>query len=554
MRHKMFRAIALLSALLSPAIACGQTQAQTHCLEEERHPGAETVMHLWTGPMQHGYYYQVGKAIEAASKHMHDGIRIHTCSSNGSETNVQALLKNEADFAIVQSDVAHQHWHCEGLEAQKCESQKERWRIRLVTPLFVEKAQVLVRPHLYLSSLSELRSSHCIWIGGSGSGSAPTARMLLEAAGWSRDQLKSIDSGCGGKVPKDLEDALKSLRNGDGLDAIIETRVAPFRLIHDALKDSEIQLLGIDWPTVQRMTQDGIYRETSIQRSEYPSADEGVYSIGVEALLLTRNNADADAVRAMAELLKEEQSDIENHLRRNLLAEGGARGDVESDTGTMVDGAMIGPATLTLVGSKVSDSTLGFADPEARSFLWTWPIRRGTLIWLAILLAAMVAIAVCLKTRMHRHKLVSGKLREILFAFCAVLLWAAFALWLQAVEGDLNEHFTTLWASAFSLLESVLAKLPVQFSFAPTPTTRMGSAVVSTFSYLAAMGVTVYMLPWLKKSWPWLRPAFWGSDKQSSKKNNPKSAAEPTEASQESTSEKQDVVLAQARGAGSTGD
>lgn len=86
--------IAILGALFSPAVV----SAQTHCLEEDHHAGGESVMHLWTGP-QNGYYYHVGKAIEAASKHMPDEIRIHTCSSNGSATNLEALLKNEADFA-----------------------------------------------------------------------------------------------------------------------------------------------------------------------------------------------------------------------------------------------------------------------------------------------------------------------------------------------------------------------------------------------------------------------------------------------------------------------
>ena len=98
-------------------------------------------MHLWTGP-QYGYYYQVGKAIAAASKHMPDEIRVHFCSSNGSETNLDALLKNEADFAIVQSDVAHQRWHCEVPEPEQCEKQRVPSRIRLVTPLFMEKMQV----------------------------------------------------------------------------------------------------------------------------------------------------------------------------------------------------------------------------------------------------------------------------------------------------------------------------------------------------------------------------------------------------------------------------
>lgn len=507
MPHKAFCTIVVLGVLFSPRV----TRAQTHCLEEDHHAGGESAMHLWTGP-ENGYYFHVGKAIEAASKHMPDEIRIHTCSSNGSTTNLAALLKNEADFAIVQSDVVHELWHCEVPDAQRCESQKEPLRIRLVTPLFVEKVQVLVRPHLYVSSLGELRSSHCIWTGVDGSGSAPTARMLLEAAGWSREQIAASQSGCRG-APKSLEEALGLLQKGDELDAVIQTRVVPSRPIYEALKTSEIQILGIDWNLVERMTQDGIYRETSIQRSEYRSAGEGVYSVGVAALLLTRNNADADAVRAMAELIEDEQVDIEKHLQRNLLAEGGARGDADSDTGTMVDGEMIGPATLTLVGSKVSKELAVHVDPEAKPYLWSWSIRRGAFIRLAILLAALTAIAVVLKLHSKRRTWVRGYYREVLFIFGGILFWAFAALWLQSLEGDLNEHFTTLWASAVSLGENVLGKLPMQFSFAPAPTTRSGSAVVSGFSYLVVTLLTVYLLPLLKKSWPWLRPAFWGFEK-----------------------------------------
>jgi len=354
-----------------------------------------------------------------------------------------------------------------------------------------------------------LRSSHCIWSGVAGSGSEPTAKMLLEAAGWSREQIAASQSGCH-NAPKTLEEALGLLQKGDDLDAIIQTRVAPSRPIYEALKSSEIQIMGIDWNAVERMTQDGIYRETSIQRSEYRSAGEGVYSIGVAALLLTRNNADADAVRAMAELIEDEQADIEKHLQRNLLAEGGARGDVDSDTGTMVDGEMIGPATLTLAGSKVPEELAAHVDPEARPYLWSWAIRRGAFIRLTILLATLAVIGVVLKLHSKERTLVRGYYREVLFAFGGILLWAFAALWLQSLEGDLNEHFTTLWASAISLAESVLAKLPLQFSFAPEPTTRNGSAIVSAFSYLVVTLLTVYLLPWLRKSWPRFRPAFWG--------------------------------------------
>ena len=504
MPHRSFWVTALLVMLFSPAVV----RAQSRCPEEDRHAGDESVMYLWTGP-QNGYYYQVGKAIAAASKHMPDEIRIHTCTSNGSANNITALLEGGADFAIVQSDVAHQLWHCETPDPRRCIDQKEFSRIRLVTPLFIEKAQVLLRPHLYVSSLAELRSSRCIWVGVKGSGSEPTARMLLEAAGWSREQIASSQSGCG-HIPNNLEEALAYLGKGEELDAIIQTRVAPSRPIQDALKKTEIQLLGLDWATVERMTRDGIYRETSIQESEYPSAGAAVYSIGVPALLLTRSGTDSDAVRAMAELIEDHQDDIEHHLERNLRAEGGGKGDADSDAPTMVDGEVVGPTKLTLVGSKVSESIRAYVDPEAKAYLWPWSIRRGTFIRLVVLFIALMAVGVFLRLHSCGRRLVGGYFRELLFVFGGVLAWTIAAMWLQAIEGDLNEHFTTLWASALSLGENVLAKLPLQFSFAPTPTTRNGAALASTFSYVVASLATIYMLPWLSKVWQLLKPGLIG--------------------------------------------
>jgi hypothetical protein len=363
--------------------------------------------------------------------------------------------------------------------------------------------------------------------------------MLLEAAGWSREQIAVSQSGCG-HIPKDLEEALAYLRKGEELDAIIQTRVAPSRSIHEALKNSEIQLLGIDWDTVQRMTRDGIYRETSIQESEYPSIGSAVYSIGVPAFLLTRSNTDADAVRAMAELVEDQQDDIEHHLQRNLVAEGGGRGDADSDAPAMIDGEAVGPTKLTLVGSKLPESVRAYVDPEAKSYLWPWSVRRGTFIRLTVLFIALVAVGVFLRWHSCGRKLVGGYFRELLFVFGGVLAWTIAAMWLQAIEGDLNEHFTTLWASALSLGKNVLAKLPLQFSFAPTPTTRNGAALVSTFSYIVASLATIYMLPWIRKVWQFLKPGLIGLEPSSPSVAGPKESA-PSPARAEERAEVCDV-------------
>jgi hypothetical protein len=190
-------------------------------------------------------------------------------------------------------------------------------------------------------------------------------------------------------------------------------------------------------------------------------------------------------VRALAELSEDDQADIENHLQRNLLAEGGASGDTDSDAAVTVDGQAVGPTRLTLLGSKVSEGLLSCVDPEAKPYLRPWSIRRDAFIRLAILLGALIAVGIFLRLHSGGRRLATGYCSEILFALGGTLFWAFAAVWLQASEGDLNEHFTTLSASAWSLGENLLAKLPLQFSFAPAPTTRTGgttsrSSVISS--------------------------------------------------------------------------
>jgi hypothetical protein len=214
-------------------------------------------------------------------------------------------------------------------------------------------------------------------------------------------------------------------------------------------------------------------------------------------------------VRALAELIEDDQADIENHLHRNLLAEDGASGDTDSDAAVMVDGQAVGgPTRLTLLGSKVSEGLLSYVDPEAKPYLWPWSIRRDAFIRLAILLGALIAVGIFLRLHSGGRRLATGYCREILFALGGTLFWAFAALWLQASEGDLNEHFTTLSASAWSLGENLLAKLPLQFSFAPAPTTRTGGTIVSLFSYLVLSLGTIYLLAWLKKYWQRLWPGL----------------------------------------------
>ncbi len=501
MQAKRIRWIGLLSALILPAAA----RADSHCKNEAPHPGE---LHLWTGSAN-GYYYQVGRAIAAAANHTSDHLKISYCESDGSGSNLLALARGEADFAIVQSDAAHSAWHCEQPLAEELHCQIEKGnskgvKLEVISPLFLEKAQILLRPHLYVSSLSDLRSAHCVWIGPIGSGSESTARMLLESSGWTKEQIEHSQTGCQAH-PKTLEEALGRLKRAEDLDAIIQTRVAPTKPIYDALHDSEIQMLSLDSSTIDRVTRDGVYQMSAIHRLDYPNIPEGVSTIGVQALLMTRNDVDPDAIRALARIIHDDQDDIQRHLERNLEVESGATGNPDTDSQTVKAVQIVDPVVLTLIGTRPSANLAKYVDREADDYIWHFPLRRATILQLSALLALFFSFVAFLRYHEKGRVFFRGYFREVIFFAGVGTAWVFTSVWLQATDGPLNEHYTTLSQSAGSVAASVISKLPIQIFPAPSPTTSSGQTVVSIFSYFGFLMLTVYALPTLRQSW-----ARWG--------------------------------------------
>jgi TRAP transporter TAXI family solute receptor len=497
MLARKFGWVCLLIVLSVPTAA----RADSHCRSEATHPGE---LHLWTGGAN-GYYYQVGRAIAAAASHSHDLPKIHYCDSDGSVSNLKALASGEADFAIVQSDAALSAWHCEEPlgSALHCRNDKENGKaakLEVISPLFLEKAQILLRPHLYISSLGDLRSAHCVWVGPKGSGSESTARMLLESSGWTKEQIEHSQTSC--QVhPTSIEEALGYLKRADELDAIIQTRVAPTKPIYDALRDSEVQMLSLDSATMDRVTRDGVYQMSAIHRIDYPNIPDGVSTVGVQALLMTRNDVDPDAIRALARIIQDEQDDIQKHLERNLEVSAGASGNPDVDTQNVKTVQIVDPIVLALIGTRPAANLAKYVDRDADEYLWHYPLRRATLIQLSALIVFFCSLVAFLRYHKKGRKFFQGYYREVIFFAGVATSWVFTSVWVQATDGPINEHFYTLSQSAGSVAANVISKLPVQLFPAPSPTTQSGQTVVSIFSYFGFLMLTVYALPTLRKSW-----------------------------------------------------
>ena len=432
---------------------------------------------LLTGA-QGNYYHSFGLALQRVMRS--HGIEIELLPSSGSKSNLDRLSRNEAEFALVQGDAAHRAWYGEA-PFTSAHSQ-----LRMVAPLFTEKVQILTQPHLFFSSPASLKGKK-IWLGPKDSGSELSAGAVLVASGFAPADVEASRTDIG-EVLDPFGKAVELLKKGE-LVAVFQTRVAPNEPIRKACKQKDLRLLGLDWNVVEKLVADGSYIEASLQKSEYPQLTGEIFTVGVQTLLVTRDDVADDVVKTLAETLQQDQESIEAELHRVLVSKRGG-------------GARIEPAKLTLLGSRPPAQLLERAHRAARHSLPNWPIRKEYVHDVLALAAVLGVIAIAgLFFPRHRNAAIQQVGRHVrvhlpiwLYVSGSVILLLIGAIWLRAVEGDINEHFATLSSSALYLAETILDKLPGHLIpiDPPVPTTRVGQTAMSWWSWIVLLPLTVF--------------------------------------------------------------
>ena len=248
----MSRKCCLFLAAIFAALPIPAASAQTPCSDSSKDTRSDGYK-LWTGT-KGNYYTEVGRAITIAAAHV--GIKIACRTSKGSVDNIYALENRQAEFALIQSDGVHLAWFGESPFTRKYSE------IKLIAPLFTERVQILVRPHLHITSPAGLQRPGSVWMGPPTSGSELTALMVLQASGKILQEAKSLEmtSDMAGSIT--FDQAVAHLRTGD-LDAVFQTEVAPTKRVADVLsnKDLEIRLLPFSLDSIDLLVKNGMYVE-----------------------------------------------------------------------------------------------------------------------------------------------------------------------------------------------------------------------------------------------------------------------------------------------------
>lgn len=450
---------------------------------------------LLTGP-ETGYYYMVGNAISTvvAQKTSHDDgspLEIQAISMNQTRCNLLGLETKNADFALVQSDVAHDAWY--GHPPVRSAPTQD---ISLVAPLYVEAVHIVVRPHLNLAHLADLRGRH-VYLGRKGSLTVLSAKRILDAAGLTHVQVDELDKrevtpdrtikGCENSRSSPISDldpdcALVELERFE-LDAVFQVGAVPFDGVHDeivpsdtkgqllaaqlkqkkpcdavrkarlndpSLMDSELRLFNLDVDLVERLVADGSYIEQLIPRDAY-CQDNATLTVGVRALLLTNRDSSDPVVRRLASAINRYQRDIEADLREWVVKQQQKHAD--SITGL--------PSRLPLLriptpGSLVVRYHPTIAADNIYYNDWKERAKRNLQIWGMPIFLVISAV--------HWRRRIGpwvARRGGLVFGLAApFILWMVAAFWLRSIEGSLNENFNTPLSAVLSTLEGLIPFSP----------------------------------------------------------------------------------------------
>jgi TRAP transporter TAXI family solute receptor len=262
---------------------------------ERRVRRSEEMFTLATGPAD-GDYARFGNAFTTAVNEVAPHVKLRQRHTEGSVDNVWLLARGEADYAVIQADVAAAALGGDGPFARGGPVDE----LRAVGGLFAEAIHVVVLKDSPIREVAQLRGTR-VAIGLPASGTRAGALAVLAAHDLRVDALAEAAEG-------PLDAALARLIGGK-LEAVFVTGAAPVPALQRLAVTPGLRLLSIDAAAIDRLVADrpGLARIT-LPANTYPQQRGAVTTAATTALLVTTRDAPRDQVARVAALLTERLS------------------------------------------------------------------------------------------------------------------------------------------------------------------------------------------------------------------------------------------------------
>jgi TRAP transporter TAXI family solute receptor len=238
-----------------------------------------------------GEYARFADAMIGAVNDLAPAVKLRQRHSEGSVENAWLLSRGEADYAIVQGDVAAAAVAGQDLFGRGGPLET----LRAVGGLFPETIHVAVLAHSPIQTVADLRGRR-VDIGTPASGTQFDASAVLAAHGLRPEDLARADThGPAAAIPK--------LQRGH-LDAVFMTAAAPARALQQLAVGPGMRLLPIQGAALERLVQSrpGLTPLT-LPPNTYPKQKRPVTTVASAALLLTTLDTPTSEVERVADLV-----------------------------------------------------------------------------------------------------------------------------------------------------------------------------------------------------------------------------------------------------------
>ena len=239
-----------------------------------------------------GTYYPTGGAIcrMINKDRKKTGIRCSVESTGGSVYNVNMINVNELDFGIAQSDTVYQAYH--GEEKFKGKAIKG---LRSVLAIYPELLAFVVTKSSGIKSLADVKGKK-INIDIPGSGTRMTTDIVLEAFGIKHSDMALANELKSSEGPTMLKD--------NKIDGYFGVFGHPTANIKDAANSVDIDLVPIEGKPIDDLVKKySYYAKGIISGSFYKGVEHDTPSIGVKALLVTKDSIDDKIVYTVAKTI-----------------------------------------------------------------------------------------------------------------------------------------------------------------------------------------------------------------------------------------------------------
>jgi TRAP transporter TAXI family solute receptor len=235
-----------------------------------------TTLRIATGAPGGGFQ-PLGDALARAVGAVLPNTDINIQFSAGAVSNIEAIQSGTADIALSFSDVAYIA-SVGGLEGKP----QPFTRLRAIAVLQLTPVHLVAGEHSGITQVADLRGKR-VGLGPPGSGTVFTAGLVLKAYGVELDAVHGERLG--------FDEAANRVRAGT-LDAMFDNATYPVSSARTAT-EAGAALISIEGPATERLRREYPFlRVTSIPRGTYPNQAGSIHTIGVDSLLVCRDDLD----------------------------------------------------------------------------------------------------------------------------------------------------------------------------------------------------------------------------------------------------------------------